>query len=707
MAADERLPDERLSDQEQLRLLREALSLSQEAFALSDLDEGGAFLDCSPAAHQRLGYSRAEYLALGPAGLQADPEHDATWVAAHLDQMRRQPSGSFHTRHRCRDGRAIEVVVDYRVLEHRGRRLVLALHRDRSELLHTLHRAERLHELLLDAEQLTGVGSWELIHATGELVWSAGTFRIFEAIPGAFIPSYERFLAAVHPEDREIVDRAYRTSLQTRQPYQVNHRLRLADGREKVVQERGTTSFDASGAPLRSIGTVQDITQLVEYERKLERAAYIDPLTELPNRQAALRYLQEALQDGLQPQVQAAIPPTGMGVFNLDLDQFQAFNDSFGPQAGDRLLVAVSRILRRDLSPDAFLARLESDEFLILEKGDLTQLEAQARRLQQLLSKAAAEFQHLPLLPSVSIGVSHLPSHGVEPQALLQAANTALMESKRRCKGGVCLYSDAISLRIRQQLALEAELEQAVSEKAFRLVFQPQVNRQGELIGAEVLLRWHDHHGSPIPPSVFIPLAERSGQIHAIGAWVIEESCRQLVAWRRQGLQVPRLAINLSATQLCLPDGELARTLIATVRRHGLEPEAFELEITETALIHDPETSREETMALHRAGFQLAIDDFGTGYASLVSLHLLPVDKIKIDLSFIQRLQANDTDHTIVKSTILLAQELGLQAMAEGVESEEQWRILQELGCDLYQGYLFGFPMAPEAFEERLRASGS
>jgi EAL domain-containing protein (putative c-di-GMP-specific phosphodiesterase class I) len=204
---------------------------------------------------------------------------------------------------------------------------------------------------------------------------------------------------------------------------------------------------------------------------------------------------------------------------------------------------------------------------------------------------------------------------------------------------------------------------------------------------------------------VFIPLAERSGQIHAIGAWVIEESCRQLVAWRQRGLQVPKLAINLSATQLCLPDGELARTLIATVRRHGLEPEAFELEITETALIHDPETSREETMALHRAGFQLAIDDFGTGYASLVSLHLLPVDKIKIDLSFIQRLQANETDHTIVKSTILLAQELGLQALAEGVETEEQWRILQELGCDLFQGYLFGFPMAAEAFEERLRAT--
>ena len=691
--------------------MREAIALSQEAFALTDL-ETGAFIDCTPAAHQRLGYSRREYLALGPAGLQVDPERDAAWVRAQVQRLREQRSGSFETRHRCRDGHAIDVVVHYRLLTYRGRPLILALHRDRTELLETRSRAERLNQLLLEAEQLTQVGSWELNHASGELVWSEGTYRIFETSRETFSPSYAAFLAAIHPEDRERVDRAYRRSLESRQPYEVNHRLCFADGRQKVVQERGTTSYDADGRPLRSIGTVQDISKLAEYEQKLEYAAYVDPLTGLPNRQAAIRRLADqleahhraagAIQAAQANQAAGEAGALELGVFNLDLDQFQAFNDTFGPQVGDSLLQAVAQMLRQGLPASAFLARLESDEFLILQPCRRGQLEEQARRIQGLLAEPRGQQGPLPRLPSVSIGACHLPSHGREPLALLQAANTALMEAKRQGKGGFRRYSPGISQRIRQRVELEAELARAIEERAFRLVFQPQVDRQGELVGAEVLLRWHDHHGTPIPPSAFIPLAEQSGQIHATSAWLVEETCRQLRDWRHLGLQVPRLALNISAVQLGLGNGELVRSLIQTVERHGLEPEALELEITETALIRDPENSRSETQTLSQAGFQVAIDDFGTGYASLVTLHALPVDKIKIDVSFVQRLQSNATDHTIVKSTILLAHELGLLALAEGVETEEQWRILRTLGCDFFQGYLFGFPMSPEAFAEQL-----
>ena len=681
---------------DRLQVLLEALDLTQEAFALTDY-ETGTFIDCSRAAHERLGYSREEYLALGPLGLQADADHDAAWVAEKLDQLKAQGSGRFENRHRCRNSSAIDVVVHFRHLEVQGRPVFLTMHRDRTELLEARSRAERLNQLLLEAEQLTQVGSWELIHATGELVWSEGTYRIFETNPATFSPSYEAFLAAIHPDDRNTVDRAYRESLKLRQPYQVNHRLCMPDGRQKVLQERGTTSYDAAGNPVRSIGTVQDISRLAEYEEQLERAAYVDSLTNLPNRQGAIRHLTQLLERDA----------TGLGLFNLDLDQFQAFNDTFGPNVGDRLLVSISQVLRQIVPDAAFLARLESDEFLVVLEGELDQLEEQAKALQSGLiqahpSEGSAHQPPLPLMPSLSIGVCHLPSHGREPLGLLQAANTALMEAKQLGKGRISVYSQGLSERIRQRVALEAELQQAIREQAFHLAFQPQVDRDGAIVGAEVLLRWHDSHGNPVPPSVFIPLAEQSGSIHAIGSWVVEQTCRQLLAWRQQGLIVPRLAVNVSAVQFNLPNGQLAASLLEILDRHGIEPDSLELEITETALIDDPESSRQESLALSKAGFQLAIDDFGTGYASMVSLHTLPVNTIKIDTTFVQRMGVSATDHAIVKNTIQLAHELGLHALAEGVEREDQWQMLRELGCDRFQGYLFGIPMAADAFSKRL-----
>ena len=243
-----------LSNREQLELLRHVLALSEEAFVISD-PQTGAFLDCSRAAHERLGYNRKDYLALGPGGLQADPDHDQTWIKSILTLIAEQPAGAFSTRHRHRDGSAIDVQIHYRVVNHRGQPLVLAMHRDHSELVKSRTRAQRLNQLLLEAEQLTRVGSWELIHATGELVWSEGTYRIFESTPEEFSPSYQAFLAAIHPDDRGLVDQTYTHSLQTRQPYQVNHRLCFPDGRQKVVQERGTTTYDREGQPVRSIGT--------------------------------------------------------------------------------------------------------------------------------------------------------------------------------------------------------------------------------------------------------------------------------------------------------------------------------------------------------------------------------------------------------------------------------------------------------------------
>lgn len=672
---------------EQLALLRQVLALSQEAVAVSAFDSP-QFLDCTERAHQRLGFSREEYLSLGPMGIQADANHDEEWVGVQLQRIQEQGTGAFNSRHRCRDGSAIDVKVHFQVVDVAGKKLILTLHRDRSELIEAKSRLNQLNELLSEAEELTQVGSWELIHATGELTWSQGTYLIFEKDPKSFKPSYEAFLNSIHPEDSERVHAAYQRSLQRHEPYQVNHRLCFSDGRQKVVQERGSTSFNEAGEPLRSIGTVQDITQLADYEEKLERVAYIDSLTQLPNRQACIRHLDNEI----------TFKSKDLGIFDLDLDQFQAYNDTFGSAQGDMLLQAVALKLREGLPDQAFVARLESDEFLVVSPSNPTQLESKAFEIQQLLKQTQLGTGDLTGGISVSLGACQIPSHCQNSLGALQAANTALMEAKKQGKGMVCIYSNAISERIRQRIELESRLEQAIRNQDLHLVYQPQVDQDGALAGAEVLLRWRDRDGSSVPPSVFIPLAEQSGQIHAISAWVVEETCRQIQIWQRQGLNPPRLAINISAVQLGQGNGVLPSTLIETLNHFGVKPDSIEIEITETALIREPEQSKNDTTALSEAGFQVAIDDFGTGYASLVSLHSLAVDKIKIDTTFVHQLTSSQTDRAIVKSTILLAHELGLLALAEGVETEEQWRILKDFNCDLYQGYLFGRLMHADAF---------
>jgi diguanylate cyclase (GGDEF)-like protein len=685
---------DRLSPEAQLALLRQVLALSQEAVAVSAFNSPH-FLDCTERAHQRLGFSREEYLSLGPTGIQADAIHDDVWVEAQLQRIAEQGTGSFASRHRCKDGRAIDVKVHFQVLDVMGQKLILTLHRDRSELIEAKSRLEQLNELLSEAEELTQAGSWELIHTTGELTWSQGVYRVFEKDPQTFKPSYEAFLSAIHPDDRERVHAAYQHSLQRHEPYHATHRICFSDGREKVIQERGNTSFNEAGDPVRSMGTVQDISQLAAYEEKLERVAYVDSLTQLPNRQACLRHLDDAIVSSTND----------LGVFDLDVDQFQAYNDTFGTVEGDVLLQSVARNLREGLPEDTFIARLESDEFLVICPCSQSQLESKASEIQLLLQPTLRDAESRRGRITVSLGACHIPGHSQSSLGALQAANTALMEAKKRGKGMLCSYSSAISERIRHRIALESKLDQALRNQEFQLAYQPQVNRDGALDGAEVLLRWRDSNGSIVPPSVFIPLAEQSGQIHAISGWVVEEACRQLQSWQRQGLNPPRLAINISAVQLGQPHGALPSSLIETLKRFGVEPDRIEVEITETALIQDHEQSRTDTIALSEAGFQVAIDDFGTGYASLVTLHSLAVDKIKVDTTFVHQLTSNKTDRAIVKSTILMAHEMGLLALAEGVETEEQWRILQSLDCDLYQGYLFGRPMLADAFGELLKST--
>ncbi|MFM7550275.1 MAG: EAL domain-containing protein [Cyanobacteriota bacterium] len=556
-----------------------------------------------------------------------------------------------------------------------------------------LERSERMFRLLFEAS----LDPTMLMNAAGTFIdANPATLKLFGA------SSQEVFLRC-HPSDfspeRQAngqLSAALIPARITRALDQGSHQFewlhRRLDNGEPFLGLVTLKAITLNGQPAL-LSVVRDISESRRYEERLRLLAYHDELTGLPNRAATLEHLQQLLHLD-------ASPPGAMVVVNLDFDGFQAVNDSFGLQAGNRVLIAAARVLRRWLQPGDWLARLNSDEFLVLRpmpRADASAAQQFCRELQQALSEGLAAHAELPVQPSASAGLSLYPHHGDEPIAMLQAANTALMEAKRTGpKAGIHLYSQALSQAIQERLELDVLLARAIDREQLRLLFQPQVDRDGALLGAEALLRWTLADGRAVSPEVFIPLAEQSGQMQPIGRWVMEAACAQLALWQRQGLRLPRLAINLSAVQFEQRDEGLAAWLMAAASGHGIAPTQLELEVTETALLRYPQQAVAPLEQLGLAGFRIAIDDFGTGYSSLVNLHALPVHKLKIDRTFVERINESSTDYAIIDSTLVIARKLGLETMAEGVETDAQWQALKALGCDSFQGYLFGEPMPPD-----------
>jgi diguanylate cyclase (GGDEF)-like protein len=678
--------------------LRFAADLGSDDLVVLDLDSGH-FIDCNRSAHERLGYERDHFLTLNPAVIQADEGLADEQMQDQLRVMRQQPRGSFATRHRARSGLCRDVSVSYQVLELRGQLVALVSHRERTDMDTALQESSRLGTLLQEAERLSHVGSWELNHRTGELLWSKEAYSIFNTAPEQTSPSYEVFLRTVHPEDRSLVDATFQDSFRSGRAYRIEHRLLLGNGLLKVVLERGRTNLDDDGEPLSTVGTVQDISEQHEIQQRLERIAFVDPLTRLPNKAAAVRQLARLLRTAGEDHCIALI--------NLTLDNFQSINNSLGHEIGNQVLRASGTCLRQLMRPEDWLARVGSDEFILLRlmaKADRGQAMQWAEEIRRTLGNTPGMGTGLAVQPSASLGVALAPDHGLDPDTLLRCANTALMEAKQHGKNQLRFYSPELSLQLLERLELELGLARAIDREQLRLFYQPQIDGSGsQIAGAEALLRWRDQSGRMVSPNVFIPLAEKTGQIHTIGLWVINEACRQLHAWHSQGLRPGKLAINISALQLGAEHPSLSELLAGALERYNLAPQNLELEITETALLNDPGRAGEQLRQLGESGFSLAIDDFGTGYSSLSMLHSLPLDKLKIDRFFVDRLGNDDADLAIVKATIVMAKELGLMTVAEGVETREQLRMLQNLGCDQFQGHLLGRPMPAEEFGFLLR----
>ncbi|MCA1754623.1 MAG: EAL domain-containing protein, partial [Spirochaeta sp.] len=454
---------------------------------------------------------------------------------------------------------------------------------------------------------------------------------------------------------------------------------------------------DHDHGPTHFVGVFHDITDNKLKEDHMRFQALHDALTGLPNRILFYDRLHVAIQH-------AQRDGTELAVLFFDLDNFKNINDTLGHSVGDTLLQEVAVRATTLIRSEDTIARLGGDEFVVLvkETPELDIAVSVARRIRESLSKVFQIREH-ELFVSGSIGISHYPKDGTEPEALIKRADLAMYRAKSGGRDGYRLYLPEMDAGAGQRLMLESQLRRAVDEHALTVVFQPKLDlKSGKVHGAEALVRWQNSEGQSISPAEFIPIAEQSGLISRLDEDVLRMSCQYIFPLLNSGFNNLRISVNLSARHVGHSD--VVARILAILDETGLPPQNLELEITETTLLDEFERVAHKLTALADTGVQISIDDFGTGYSSFYYLKKLPIHRIKIDQSFVRELTVDNDDAEIVSSMLAMAHGLGLEVVAEGVETKEQLDFLVERDCKEIQGYYFSKPLVPEAFSAFLSA---
>jgi diguanylate cyclase (GGDEF)-like protein len=396
---------------------------------------------------------------------------------------------------------------------------------------------------------------------------------------------------------------------------------------------------------------------------------------------------------------------TNLAVLFIDLDNFKVINDSLGHDVGDQLLKQATERLRSCVRDCDTLARLGGDEFVVvLMDVELKKINSLAGRIVDFIG-GSFNIGGKSLFVSASIGISVFPGDGEDSVSLLKHADTAMYRAKERGRNQYQFFAEEMKVVALQRLTLETGLRLAIEMGTLRLCYQPQVDiRTGAVVGAEALLRWHDPNLGDVSPVQFIPIAESCGLIGAVGEVVFALALKQIAEWRRSGLTVPRIAINVSAHQLRAPG--FVDKVAGWLTENGLNADAIGIELTESALMERIDMVKDMLVRFDHMGVKISIDDFGTGYSSLSYLKKLPIHELKIDRSFVDGIASDRDDRSITIAIIDMSRALGMRVVAEGVETEDQLGVLTEEGCDMIQGYLFHRPLSPEAFAEVLRTGG-
>ena len=744
----------------------------------------------------------------------------ATAWAQHLVRSKGVPTafanGSWLGEAAVLDANGVEIPVSQLIIAHRGPsgevQYLSTIMRDLSEQKRNERVFRESAARLRLAQQIGRLGSWECDLVTNALTWSENMYRIAGQDPERFEVTRENWLKLVHPDDRPALLAVSEDTIGGRRAFDIDHRVCRPDGSVLHVHERAELVRDASGRPLKLVGTVQDITerklaeeqlrlagqvfensgeaivitdarrriisvnpaytaitrysreevvgrtpqdltpdlrgwereraiweevelagfwqgevwdrrrdgetypkwltvsavrdragQVVNFikifsdiserkerEERVRHLAHHDFLTDLPNRMLLSDRITQAISLAQRSDAQVA-------VLFLDLDRFKNVNDSLGHTIGDKLLQEVARRLRACVRGSDTVSRLGGDEFVILVPGvtDAGDVAVLAQKVLEVVSEPYWIEGH-ELVSSPSIGIAVYPTDGPDVEALLRNADAAMYHAKESGRKNYQFFTPDMNTRAIERLSMERSLRRALERGELRLHYQPQYDiASGRIVGMEALIRWEHPDLGLVSPARFMPFAEESGLILPIGEWVLQEACRQNRAWQEADLPRVRVAVNISALQFRQPG--FAESVQRALTHTGLAARYLELEVTESVIMHDAERVTQSLALLKQMGLELAIDDFGTGYSSLSYLKRFPIDRLKIDQSFVRDITTDQDDAAITGAIIALTRNLGLKTIAEGVETREQLEFLRAHGCDEVQGFLLSRPVEASA----------
>jgi diguanylate cyclase (GGDEF)-like protein/PAS domain S-box-containing protein len=558
----------------------------------------------------------------------------------------------------------------------------------------SLHKSEERLRLVL---QGSTDAPWDWNLRTGELYYSPRWWEMVGRAPGELKEDAELWLRMAHPDDAPRVRSVFEQALAGQaRSYEVEFQLRHKDGHYVPVLSRGFILRDAQGRPVRVSGTNTDLTERKLAEQSIHQLAYFDYLTALPNRRLLMDELHRLISRNTRTSEWGAL-------LFIDLDNFKLLNDSLGHGVGDLLLRQVAYRLRHAVRDTDCVARIGGDEFVVLLEGLGKERDGAAAEASRVAAKILSTCDELYSLPprsyrsTPSIGIAMFDG-SAPADVILRQADLAMYQAKAAGRNTMRFFDPVMQAVIDHRYALEHDLREGLARGQFRLFCQPQFDAAGRLAGGEILLRWLRNDEELLSPVEFIGLAEATGFVMTLGQWVLDQTCKRLAEWRHHPVlsSVP-LAVNVSANQLRCSD--FPRRVMDTVRSAGADPRQLGLELTESLLAENLEEVIAKMECLKRDGVRFSIDDFGTGYSSLSYLRRFPLETLKIDRSFVHDIHVDPHAAAIVEVIITLARKLGLKVIAEGVEQEAQRQFLCDEGCDGFQGFLLGRPIAIDEFE--------
>ena len=648
-------------------------------------DLKGNFTSLNRAGERIIGYSRDEALTMNISQVVA-PES----LTAARNMTARKLAGNSATTYEvdviAKDGRVVSLELSTRLILEKGKPVaVQGIGRDVTE-------RRRQDDLIKDSEQRYRQLGEGIFHQ----VWTARPDGMIDYVNGRTMEYFdltsEQLIArgwcdAIHPDDLEECIRTWELSITTGEIYEMEFRIKRHDGVYRWHKACATCSRDDDGRIVKWFGTNTDIDEQKQSEAKLNYFARHDPLTDLPNRAEFMNHLRLAIDRA------DSNPMTRFAVLFLDLDRFKVINDSLGHLVGDALLRQIADRLRKYVRPGDVVARLGGDEFTILlnRTGGISDVIHVAERVQRNLTEPF-QIEGYEVFTSASIGIIVSDEIMRQPEDFLRDADSAMYRAKEAGKARYEIFDREMHAQNLNLLELETDLRHAVEREEFELLYQPIIELgTGQIREFEALIRWRHPRYGLVGPDSFVGAAEESGLIISIGDWIIRKACRQLAKWQEKSETQLAISVNLSAKQLMHPT--LIEVVTDIMQETRLGSKQLKIEVTESTVMEHSEKSMSVLSELARLGVSLSTDDFGTGYSSLSYLRRFPFNRLKIDRSFIDEMGGNEKSAAIVKTILMLGDNLGIEVVAEGIETEKQMDSLMSLGCQLGQGFLFSRPI--------------